>query len=198
MNGEASSTKMVFVMTLIAAICGTLIVSAYLFTAERIQKNKNLRLQEAASAVLPCAVKMQTQIDSTSGFRFFEGFDSNGKVCGYALEAEGKGFSDIIRTLFAYDPSKKQIVGFKVVESKETPGIGDKILTDTSFLANFRGLDISQPIVAVKHGKKTQAWQIDGITGATISSKAVAKLLQAAVKERIPAIQKHAEVSNVP
>lgn len=198
MSKEVSSTRMVFVMTLIAAICGTLIVSVFLFTAERIQKNKDFRIQEAAKAVLPTALRIQTIQDSASGLRFFQGYDAQEKSCGFAIEAEGKGFADIIRALFAFDPETNKITGFKVVESKETPGIGDKIIGDTLFLANFRDLDISQPIVAVKNGKKTQRWEIDGITGATISSKAVAKLLRQAVEEKIPIVKKHAEAVNVP
>lgn len=188
MSGNASSTRMIFVMTLIAAICGSAIVSAFLFTAERIQHNKDLLIREAAMTVLPQATRMVTHMDSSTGMRFFEGFDAKEQSCGFAIEAHGKGFADVIRVLFAYQPSVHRITGFKVVESKETPGIGDKILTDTLFLANFKALDLSHPIVAVKNGKKTQAWEIDGITGATISSKAVAKLLQQGVETRVPVV----------
>ena len=53
---------------------------------------------------------------------------------------------------------------------------------DVAFLGNFRALDVqlaadgqslARPIELVKPGQKTQAWQIDGIAGATISSAAI-------------------------
>ena len=37
---------------------------------------------------------------------------------------------------------------------------------------------VLHPIASVKHGEKTQTWQIDAITGATVSSVAVAKILR--------------------
>ena len=49
---------------------------------------------------------------------------------GVAVEASGKATPDIIRILYGYDPENRQVVGFYVLESKETPGLGDKIEKD--------------------------------------------------------------------
>ena len=55
---------------------------------------------------------------------------------------------------------------------RETPGIGDKIITDQAFLKNFEALDVrvnpemsalANAVKTVKHGSKTNAWQIDEI-----------------------------------
>ena len=79
------------------------------------------------------------------------------------------------------------MTGFRVLESRETPGLGDKIDVDPGFLANFERLTVEltadlaailHPIESVKHGEKTESWQIDAITGATVSSVAVAKILR--------------------
>jgi len=43
----------------------------------------------------------------------------------------------------------------------------------------------------VKPGTKKNPWQIDGITGATISSKAVGKLLNASAPRHLPPVQKN-------
>jgi electron transport complex protein RnfG len=70
--------------------------------------------------------------------------------------------------------------------AKETPGIGDKIVTDKDFLANFAALDVklnaelsalANEVKAVKHGTKTEAWEIDAIAGATVTSRAVGKAI---------------------
>jgi hypothetical protein len=69
---------------------------------------------------------------------------------------------------------------------RETPGIGDKIVTDKAFLANFAALDVklkadlsalANEVKAVKHGTKTKAWQVDAIAGATVTSRAVGKAI---------------------
>ena len=47
---------------------------------------------------------------------------------------------------------------------------------------------IANPIVPVKHGTKTQPWQIDAISGATISSNAVARMLNDSGQQYVPII----------
>ena len=69
------------------------------------------------------------------------------------------------------------IIGMEVLESKETPGLGDKIFKDQDFVANFSALNIDPEIVAVGSGKKTASHEVDSISGATISSKAVVKII---------------------
>ncbi len=63
---------------------------------------------------------------------------SEGRLVGVAMEAEGKGFQDTIRLIYGYSPDKQQVIGMEVLESKETPGLGDKIIKDEEFLDEFR------------------------------------------------------------
>jgi electron transport complex protein RnfG len=78
--------------------------------------------------------------------------------------------------------------------------LGDKIETDPDFLANFERLAvaltddlaaIAHPIEFVKKGQKQEPWQIDGITGATISSKAIAGILSGSTAYWIPRIRRN-------
>jgi electron transport complex protein RnfG len=79
----------------------------------------------------------------------------------------------------------------------ETPGIGDKIVKDAAFLENFRALEakpnatgdgLENPIVLVKTGEKNNPWEVDAITGATISSKAVVRMLNETSQAMAPII----------
>ena len=72
---------------------------------------------------------------------------------------------------------------------------GDKIITDKEFLANFNALDVklkgdlsalANEVKAVKHGTKTGAWQIDAISGATITSRAVGKAINDSAQALMP------------
>ncbi|NNF22841.1 MAG: FMN-binding protein, partial [Saprospiraceae bacterium] len=127
----------------------------------------------------------------------YAGFDDNDKLVGYAIEASGIGFADIIRILYGYDPHKQEVIGFYVLESKETPGLGDKIEKDDVFLANFKDLDVSlksdlsgpnNKVVTVKSGAKKNKWELDGITGATISSRAIGDIIGTSTEMWLPVI----------
>ena len=48
---------------------------------------------------------------------------------------------------------------------------------------------LAHAIVTVKHGNKIEAWQIDAISGATVSSRAVGKALNDSAQLLVPRIQ---------
>ena len=106
--------------------------------------------------------------------------DMSGVYNAYAVPAAGPGFQDTIALLYGYKPRDRQVVGMEILESRETPGLGDKIYKDADFVAEFSALLVDPEIVAVKKGTKTGANQVDAITGATISAKAVVRIINEA------------------
>ncbi|EGV52918.1 FMN-binding protein [endosymbiont of Riftia pachyptila] len=96
------------------------------------------------------------------------------------MAGEGPGFQDTIKLLYGYLPEQRKIVGMEILDSRETPGLGDKIFKDKDFVANFDGLAVDPQIKAVKKGSKSAPYEIDAITGATISSKAVVRIINGA------------------
>jgi electron transport complex protein RnfG len=184
-------------------------VSVFVLTLPAIARNEARALQRAVFQVLPGAVaKASFTLAADGSFRpagegdtrgdmVHAGYDVNGKLVGVAIEAQAMGYQDVIRILYGYAPRDQVIVGMEVLASKETPGLGDKIEKDPAFAANFRQLDVSlaadglslrHPVVAVKNGTKSEAWQIDGITGATISSKAVAAIVRSSSEHWLPLV----------
>jgi len=197
----------------VGLLCGALIVTVFQVTKPVIEKNRAEALQRAIFQVLPDARSSATfRYDEGSGFAPLEGeatgqplvyaaYDDSGELVGLALEAAGMGYADVISVLYGYSFDKQAIVGIQVLESKETPGLGDKIETDPGFLENFVRLDVTlgsdnaslaNPIVPVKHGTKQQPWEVDSITGATISSKAIANMLNESAAWWIPRVREHA------
>ncbi len=85
-----------------------------------------------------------------------------GKLVSVALEDSGKGFGGSIGVMVGFNPSNDTLVGIGVTTMKETPGIGDVILTPR-FTDQFAG---KPKDVALK----SQGGQIDAISGATVSS----------------------------
>lgn len=209
-----SSMKMLQAMVGIGIFCALMIVLTFEGTLPIIKQKKAEALEKAIFKVLPGIDNMKAyQLgqddsftamagESKEGQVVYAGYGQNGKLVGVAVEASGQGYADIIRILYGYDPDKQAVVGFYVLESKETPGLGDKIEKDPNFLANFEALDVSMAddqnglknaITAVKNGTKKNPWEIDGITGATISSRAIGDILNASTAHWAPLIHKNKE-----
>jgi len=207
-----SPWQMYRAMVGIGLVCGLLIVIVFQVTKPVIDRNKAEALQRAIFQVLPEARSSATfRLDDPNGFEVlagegagerlvYAGYDDGGRLMGLAIEAEGMGYADVIKVLYGYSFADDAIVGIRVLETKETPGLGDKIEKDPGFLENFKRLDvaltadrsaIANPIEPVKHGKKEHPWQVDGITGATISSKAIGNILSKSTTYWIPLIRKH-------
>ena len=209
---DPSSMKMLTAMVGIGVFCALLIVLTFEGTAPRIQRLQTEALEKAVFKVLPGTTHTRTfQFDENQGFSqvsgnegsmpvVYAGFDQSGKLTGVAIEASGQGYADILRILYGYRPGSQTIIGLHVLESRETPGLGDKIEKDPDFVANFANLDVSltadfgqlkNPVVTVKHGTKENPWEIDGITGATISSRAIGNIIDASTQYWVPLIYKH-------
>ena len=114
---------------------------------------------------------------------------TEGQLAGWVVKTAGQGYADKIEMLIGLDPMIEKITGIFVLDQKETPGLGNKIVTD-EWRSQFLAKSTAQPLATVK-GKASAGNEIDAITGATISSKAVTDIINAAVKNlRNPLIEK--------
>ena len=202
-----TSTAMIATLGLVAILCGLLIVTAYQGTLSAVMANKRIVLERAVFRVIPGAASMKSFYASSAGIvpaegpqpedgvAFHAAYDQAGQLKGIAAEGAAVGYADVVRVLYAYDPARQAIVGFGVVSHRETPGIGDKIITDPAFMKNFEALDVrltgdmkalANAVKTVKHGSKTQPWQIDAISGATVTSKAVGKGINDSAQRLLP------------
>jgi electron transport complex protein RnfG len=201
-------------MVAVAMACGFAIALVFQATAGQIERNRAALLEEAVGQVLPgTATTNGYAIDehtvtavAVDQAEFITGYDDNGTLIGVAIPASIMGYQDTIRMLFGYDPSREVLTGFAVLASRETPGLGSKIGTDPAFLASLTGLDLrlagstlANEITLATRGDARESWQIDGITGATISSNAVIQAINAAaprlvaIRARLPEIEVTAE-----
>lgn len=201
----------------IGILCALLIVTVYQTTAPRIRENQERFLAQAISEVLPAAqftVAVELSDDGrlvetaeVTSLPVFLAYNENDDLIGAVVTAEGMGYQDNIRVLYSYSFELAAIVGFKILDSKETPGLGDKVEKEPHFIANFEKLDVTltadgaallHPIVTVKQGKKTEPWQVDGITGATITSEAIGKILHNSANTWVPVLEKNSAAFDRP
>ena len=196
----------------IGLLCGLLISLVFVGTRPVIARKQAAALERAIFRVLPGTATTAayaltpdgsftpaTEAHSAEAI-VYAGFDSTGTLTGIAIPAGGQGYADIIRILYGYDPAREAVVGMYVLESKETPGLGDKIEKDPTFRANFEHLDVSltpdgtalqHTVKPVKSGQKENPWEVDGITGATISSRAIGDILGASTARWVPLIYRY-------
>ena len=183
-----SSLRLVMTLAIAGLVSGIAIIGIYESTLPTITANKARELREAVFKVLPGVSDMQALVYRDGRIVVvpepekdepvvYGGYDEQGTFVGYAMPGAGPGFQDTIALLYGYMPREKQVVGMEILESRETPGLGDKIYKDADFVAEFTALSIEPEIVAVKKGTSTQPNHVDAITGATISAKAVVRII---------------------
>ena len=186
---EPSSFKLIFTLGVAGFFSGLILVSAYIYTKPIIAQNKAEALREAIFEVLSKTATFKTLVPDGEGLRevaetekvgdevIYLGYDEQGEMTGFAIPGEEAGYQDIISANYGFNATDEIIIGFKVLDNKETPGLGDKIIKDADFQTNFTALKVNPEIEAVKKGEKKAPNQVEAITGATISSKAIVRLL---------------------
>jgi len=212
---EPSSFRLILSLGVAGFLSGILLVGSYLYTLPIIEANKAEALQKAIFKVLPACDSYQTLILIDSGLtkesedtdqkkvkedepqKIYAGFNKSGEFIGFAIPGSEPGFQDVIGAIFGYDGASRTVIGFEVLESKETPGLGDKIFKDMEFRANFTSLETVPEIIAVKKGHKKNPNEVEAITGATISSKAVVRLLNKTLQQWQEPIEKFLENENM-
>ena len=187
-NASPSSLRLILTLAIAGLVSGIAIIGIYESTLPTITANKARELREAVFKVLPGVSKMQALVHRDGRIVVVDapdkdepvvygGYDDQGEFVGYAMPGAGPGFQDTIALLYGYRPGEKLVVGMEILESRETPGLGDKIYKDMDFVDEFSALSVEPEIVAVKQGTGSAPNEVDAITGATISSKAVVRII---------------------
>lgn len=200
---EVSTFRLMGTLTVAGALAGLLIVLVNLHTKPIIDEYKAEQLQKAIYEVLPDVVRYQTYylVDGQLSLalpdgakesefkRVYPGYDADNRLKGVAISRGESGFQDVVQLIFSFDPATRKLLGMKVLDSKETPGLGDKIFKDQAFVQQFfAGPDT--PLIPVKVGAgKGRPGEIDTITGATISSKAVINIINHGLEEWVPILE---------
>jgi len=137
------------------------------------QNNKTLTIQ-------PKLIEVEKMGKKVS-YNVFEAKHGDGKLAGWVTKAKGQGYADKIELLIGLDPKVKSITGLFVLEQKETPGLGNKIITD-KWRNQFIKKNTHQSLEVTKTGAKSPH-EIDAVTGATISSRSVCDIINTTIRD---------------
>ncbi len=201
---QVSTFRLVATLAVAGVLAGLLIVLVNQHTKPLIDKYRAEQLQKAVYEVLPgierystfylvndaLAATLPEGAKESEYKRLYVGYDAAGQVSGVAVSRGESGFQDIVQIIFGFEPASGKLTGMKVLESKETPGLGDKIFKDLAFVDQFFASP-ETPLVGVKAGAgKGLPNEIDTITGATISSKVVIDIINHGLEEWKPVIDR--------
>lgn len=193
---EVSSLKLLATLALAGAAAGLLVVAVYKATLPTIEKHEAAKVESAVREVLKAPARWDTLYLKNGSLtrdaggegkdlpKAYVGFDASGKELGVAVTAQEPGFQEEVLLMIGFEPANGKLIGFKVVDQKETPGLGDKIEADTSFTTQFPGR--VAPLKGVKTRKGDNDNEVQTITGATISSRAVIRIINHAVEKWQP------------
>ncbi len=123
--------------------------------------------------IIPGTLRIKSGV-KTKTFNLFKVVHEK-ELAGWVIKAGGQGYADKIDLLIGVDPGVKTLTGLFILDQKETPGLGNKI-TFPEWRRQFVGKATARPLVVAKGTTGGDA-SIDAITGATISSRSVTRIV---------------------
>ncbi len=156
---------------LICFVSAFLLAGTNSITADKILENQLAQAKEARKLTFASASEFSEEKEITLSKKsvlFSEALDSSGNKLGYVFTAENQGYGGSVKVMTAIDNSGKVLSSVVLSADDETPGLGQNA-TKEQFIGQFK--DKTGPFAFVKSGGSGN--EINGITSATITSKAV-------------------------
>jgi len=178
-------SRMVIVLTSVGLISGSFLATVGTLTKEQIALNIQREIEEAIVHVIPGAVRSE-KLYEEKDLTIYGVKDGDGALIGFGILAAGVGFQDRIALMLGTNISLTRTKKMRIIEQKETPGLGANIDDEETFLIFWENKDCSEPLSlrkpAVKTPEELSPMEINTITGATISSESVLKIVNSALE----------------
>jgi electron transport complex protein RnfG len=156
----------------------TLLAVTESFTRAEIQSRLDQQTLETLKGIFPKASFYVFEED------IYSIYDNGRREIGYAFYAEGWGYGGKMVILVGLE-DKETIKGINVVSNYETPSYWD-LVVDSNFFDQFIGLRIEDCYLKRYGGDDGQ---VDGITGATLSSQSVVDIVRETALEKVKDIR---------
>jgi len=170
--------KMVVVLTILSVCSGLALAYVQTNTAAQIEINKLKFIKGPAVKTILGETSNDPIVDrfkiDENGF-FVGKYD--GTVKAVVFESSGKGFGGDVGIVVGVDLESDKIMGVRVTTHSETPGVGARAKTETTFVSQFKDQSLTGTFKV-----KSDGGQVDAIGGATITSRAVSAALTDASK----------------
>lgn len=179
---KSSLLNMILILVLVSGLSALILGFVYEKTQGPIQASKDNRELQAIMEIIPGGFDNDpfsektiiTTSDNQSRLEMYP-IRNDGVITALAIKSySNKAFGGKIEVIVGISLDGK-ISGYKIVDHKETPGLGTKVM-DAKFSHQFIGLNPDKTNFKVKQ----DGGDIDAVTAATISSRAVIDSIQRA------------------
>lgn len=173
----------------LAAICTALVATTYSMTSERIEDNRQRLLEASLKPLLEGLDYEGTLSDSTLTIPAPNALPGGAESTVFRVFADGRplaalfdvtpknGYAGPIRLLVGVDADDR-VTRVRVVEHRETPGLGDRIEASKSdWIEIFSGHSLGDPIVE-RWEIRRDGGEFDQLSGASITSRAVVRAVR--------------------
>lgn len=174
--------KMVVVLTVLSVLSGLGLAYVRDTTVDQIENNqlqfiKGPAVKEILKDATNDPIKDRFKIkEGEIEHTFFVGI-IDGKPDTVVFESSGKGFGGDVGIVLGVNVDSGNLLGVGVTTHSETPGVGSRAKSDPTFVSQFKGQPLGQAFKV-----KADGGQVDAITGATITSRAISAALTDAAK----------------
>lgn len=161
-----------------AAVAG---IISFVHAVTKPKAEANLREEKRKAIINIFATDTLTYEQDADDAAFYRVFDAEKSPIGYCVESTAGGFGGDLTLMVGYDAAGT-IKGVSIISHSETPGLGARV-NDVNYLSQYIGhsgeqkLDTTADVIVGGNNG-----QIDAISGATISSRAVLSAVNAATE----------------
>ncbi len=174
MKLQASAVvKPALTLFVICLVVTALLAGTNLLTKDQIAKQAQITAEESRRVVLSEAESFEESDGCYIG-------TSGGETVGYVFETEAKGYGGTVQVMTGID-TQGSITGVVILSHSETPGLGANA-ERASFTDQYKQTVPENGITLVKN-KAPAAGEVEALTGATITSRAVTDAVNAAITQ---------------
>jgi electron transport complex protein RnfG len=187
--------KMIIVLTAVMVLSGLVLAATFSGLSSRIEANREAALNASLASIFSSETDGDLRFEEleSGGPTIYRATTGAADALGFAVRVQAQGYGGTITMLVGLSTGLDELLGIEVVEQVETPGLGGNI-TDDSFKRQFVGLDAAEPIGWVKNVEPDPgANEIQAISGATITSKAVVSGMNNTLADAIDTIRRQAQ-----
>lgn len=184
--------RIIIFVLVMGTVSAGMLAGINLYTAPLIAKNEELRLKSSVMDALEVVYSPKeiipvfdknVRVEEKDKYKFFKTAD--GAV---AFEFYGPGLWGPISGIISLEKDLRTIRRINVVHQEETPGLGGRI-AEGQYLAQFKRKEVLPQIKFMPEGQAAQKNEVDSITGATGSSRAFEKIINANVQKYLAVLK---------
>lgn len=180
-------------LALVAALCAAIVALTWQLTHERIESNRKAYLERSLepalagvffdSGVSESILRMPAPhaLPGNETALIYRVYAAEEPVAALFVVSARDGYAGPIRLLIGVSMDGT-ITGVRVLEHRETPGLGDRIeLTKSDWILQFDGRSLRQPDDSAWKIKR-DGGEFDQLSGASVTPRAIVKAVRATLK----------------